>query len=181
VLVPWHDLVVGSPAAADFVKRYPYLKKYVEDGTPGTTVSIAESSRGTVRGDEFVHDNPLQVLNLLFVIRQDPLYCGSGGCAFTIYQDNGHGHGYVSIADLLGDEVPIRIFRGLTLSPDGSQSQLSVFMPYQHHQLHRPDWRAAHRRRAMRICRGSLRDAKMMPLRGRALTQCRAARSPAAG
>jgi hypothetical protein len=119
VPIVWHQLVVGSTAANDFVKHYPYLQKYLQG--EGTTVGIAES-RG--KGG-----------NVLFVVLEDRDNCGTGGCAFTMYVDLGN-HGYQQLEERLEFEIPIRIFRG---TKDAAFERPVVSLFYQFNHKHAPD------------------------------------------
>jgi hypothetical protein len=121
VPIVWRKLTVGSADTNNFLKRYPYLKEYLDGLESGTPVSIAENRAPA---------NKKAGVNLLFVVIEGQTNCGTGGCDFTIYADSGAG--YKKVVQLLEFPVQARVSRTV----DGG---VSVFLPFVHKHAPNPD------------------------------------------
>jgi hypothetical protein len=121
VPIVWRELTVGSADTNNFLKRYPYLKEYLDGLESGTPVSIAESRAPA---------NKKAGVNLLFVVIEGQMNCGTGGCAFSIYANSGTG--YKEVANFLEFPVQARVSR----TADGG---VSVFLPFIHKHAPNPD------------------------------------------
>jgi hypothetical protein len=114
VPIVWREFRFGSTDIDDFLKPHPFLTKLLDGLEPDTPVFIAESRASTTKKAG---------VNLLFVVTSGPMYCGTGGCDFSIYADSGAG--YEAAANFLEFPVQARVSRTAT-------GGVSVFIPFIH-------------------------------------------------